>query len=357
MNLHFALNPAWTDGFDLIRGHVEFNAEEQAKGLPASIDFGGLASLAPDFGSDEICLQFPKLDEGAFPGSDALCRRILIFTVAEEIEVLDEEITEPTYKRVAELFPQFFTEAHWEQVFEVYRLTRTHLAENCDLLDFESIPEVVEYHLGLGQPENDDLSLRDLFDFPLATGKLDGTRWFIDETYLPSRKSGPLVVNVEFRVTEDGLNPDLSDDQYEALNDDPEGHPEFYSPSVRLAWNLDSGEVTEVDRNKTDLPIARFLDFLLEVIPDARERFRRRHQHLVDSLAKAPAMREVQNARFDTDDDFQEFEAPGDRFNPMSIPPPPPGPAPIVRDAPKVGRNDPCPCGSGKKAKKCCGAS
>ena len=29
---------------------------------------------------------------------------------------------------------------------------------------------------------------------------------------------------------------------------------------------------------------------------------------------------------------------------------------PVVRDAPKVGRNDPCPCGSGKKYKKCCGA-
>ena len=26
----------------------------------------------------------------------------------------------------------------------------------------------------------------------------------------------------------------------------------------------------------------------------------------------------------------------------------------IVRSEPKVGRNDPCPCGSGKKAKKCC---
>jgi SEC-C motif-containing protein len=25
------------------------------------------------------------------------------------------------------------------------------------------------------------------------------------------------------------------------------------------------------------------------------------------------------------------------------------------RDLPKVGRNDPCPCGSGKKFKKCCG--
>ena len=30
-------------------------------------------------------------------------------------------------------------------------------------------------------------------------------------------------------------------------------------------------------------------------------------------------------------------------------------PLPIVRDAPKIGRNDQCPCGSGKKYKKCCG--
>ncbi len=32
-------------------------------------------------------------------------------------------------------------------------------------------------------------------------------------------------------------------------------------------------------------------------------------------------------------------------------------PKPVRRDEPKVGRNDPCPCGSGKKYKKCCGAS
>ncbi|WP_462431052.1 SEC-C metal-binding domain-containing protein, partial [Bilophila wadsworthia] len=25
------------------------------------------------------------------------------------------------------------------------------------------------------------------------------------------------------------------------------------------------------------------------------------------------------------------------------------------RETPKVGRNEPCPCGSGKKYKKCCG--
>jgi SEC-C motif-containing protein len=30
-------------------------------------------------------------------------------------------------------------------------------------------------------------------------------------------------------------------------------------------------------------------------------------------------------------------------------------PKPVVRDKPKVGRNEPCPCGSGKKYKKCHG--
>ena len=34
---------------------------------------------------------------------------------------------------------------------------------------------------------------------------------------------------------------------------------------------------------------------------------------------------------------------------------PPPRRQPVQRNAAKVGRNDPCPCGSGKKYKKCCG--
>ena len=29
---------------------------------------------------------------------------------------------------------------------------------------------------------------------------------------------------------------------------------------------------------------------------------------------------------------------------------------PVVHDGPRIGRNAPCPCGSGKKYKKCCGA-
>ena len=41
---------------------------------------------------------------------------------------------------------------------------------------------------------------------------------------------------------------------------------------------------------------------------------------------------------------------------PSKAPELPPVAVPVVRDAPKVGRNHPCPCGSGKKYKKCCGA-
>jgi uncharacterized protein YecA (UPF0149 family) len=48
--------------------------------------------------------------------------------------------------------------------------------------------------------------------------------------------------------------------------------------------------------------------------------------------------------------------------------PPPAGPTldqlrgqaaerPATRATPKIGRNDPCPCGSGRKYKRCCGAN
>lgn len=41
------------------------------------------------------------------------------------------------------------------------------------------------------------------------------------------------------------------------------------------------------------------------------------------------------------------------RTNPVEAEPE----ATVRRDTPKVGRNDPCPCGSGKKSKKCCGSN
>jgi preprotein translocase subunit SecA len=55
-------------------------------------------------------------------------------------------------------------------------------------------------------------------------------------------------------------------------------------------------------------------------------------------------IKEVQYQHADVSADAAESEQPAERVL-----------AP-VRSGPKVGRNDPCPCGSGKKYKACCGA-
>ena len=55
-------------------------------------------------------------------------------------------------------------------------------------------------------------------------------------------------------------------------------------------------------------------------------------------------VKDVQYQHADVTTDSVEGEQPAERTT-----------AP-VRSGPKVGRNDPCPCGSGKKYKACCGA-
>jgi preprotein translocase subunit SecA len=51
------------------------------------------------------------------------------------------------------------------------------------------------------------------------------------------------------------------------------------------------------------------------------------------------------------------YNVPPEKSTPAARPAGAPGRAPVTvkRETPKVGRNDPCPCGSGKKYKKCCG--
>ena len=61
----------------------------------------------------------------------------------------------------------------------------------------------------------------------------------------------------------------------------------------------------------------------------------------VDELEEAfqrKKRRELEQARMAGSGDFQPVQQ-------------------VVRGAAKIGRNDPCPCGSGKKYKKCCGAN
>jgi tetratricopeptide (TPR) repeat protein len=55
---------------------------------------------------------------------------------------------------------------------------------------------------------------------------------------------------------------------------------------------------------------------------------------------------------FAGDDEEEEDSLPVAPHDPLILTPP----GTVRRTAPKLGRNDPCPCGSGKKYKRCCGA-
>lgn len=73
------------------------------------------------------------------------------------------------------------------------------------------------------------------------------------------------------------------------------------------------------------------------------------HRHLVDDTVKEMAwwacFKEKEPRVVRKEDRYLEALDPmGERW-----------PAPYKRTEPKIGRNDPCPCGSGKKYKKCCG--
>jgi preprotein translocase subunit SecA len=86
------------------------------------------------------------------------------------------------------------------------------------------------------------------------------------------------------------------------------------------------------------------LEMIFKLQPAKPERFRgvfSARQEMVHPEAALPAAR--------PDSQAQETQAPGANGAPG------PKAVPIKSDQPKVGRNDPCPCGSGKKYKKCCG--
>jgi preprotein translocase subunit SecA len=71
----------------------------------------------------------------------------------------------------------------------------------------------------------------------------------------------------------------------------------------------------------------------------------RASESLNEDLAK---LKDLQYQHADTD--MEVAGSTGDRGAAIDIQPAP------VRTGPKIGRNDPCSCGSGKKYKNCCGA-
>jgi uncharacterized protein YchJ len=109
-------------------------------------------------------------------------------------------------------------------------------------------------------------------------------------------------------------------------------------PEIRAAYDanlVDAGWIRLSDIEST----------IREGPEAALTRLRQLHQYMRDpiyTLERWACFRDDEEDDPDTSDE--------DSY--MWLPPPPQ--MPYFRETPKTGRNDPCPCGSGKKYKKCC---
>jgi preprotein translocase subunit SecA len=78
------------------------------------------------------------------------------------------------------------------------------------------------------------------------------------------------------------------------------------------------------------------------------EAMERQQREQAEAQARAMQFQHAEAASFAAVEQPVEPDAGGSPHTPLQQ-------LPMQRDAPKVGRNDPCPCGSGKKYKQCHG--
>ena len=163
--------------------------------------------------------------------------------------------------------------------------------------------------------------------------------WLAEVTRLIERHHDALRA----RLAEGGFDPVLPAEPVDAPDEDPE----VAAPS-RLLWPWVAGFAHAAERFPAlaDLPddvVADALDRIWRHLPAASEYERDAR----DALNRERPLATPETAIEDLVAAVVEIS---DRTEPQRY---------LVaqrwRDAPKVGRNDPCPCGSGRKFKACCG--
>jgi hypothetical protein len=125
---------------------------------------------------------------------------------------------------------------------------------------------------------------------------------------------------------------------------------DFLNAAVELLTDLSDAETLPAirawfDEGLLDETYAD-LDFVEDAIAEPFERAAQRMREDGDGYVGDPEGEMAWWACFTEDDDDIDEDM---EWTPPSHPP-------YVRETPKIGRNDPCPCGSGKKYKKCHGA-
>jgi hypothetical protein len=113
-------------------------------------------------------------------------------------------------------------------------------------------------------------------------------------------------------------------------------------PNLSFRYHYDTQRLEDVEKSGASLSPETFLDSMRQAQPDFDTVLAKRHaqlRHLYRLFLKRhrASRRRSRDIDANAPDSFQDL------------------PSEPVRAAQKPGRNDPCPCGSGKKYKKCCG--
>lgn len=204
-----------------------------------------------------------------------------------------------------------FGEQEWQLIYKYLLHTKRNIVRTMDVakVSLPDSPDDITEDGGLVW-FGDLFPFADCFEFDL-----DGEMWAIDDQYcvMPDCDCREVVLGFLRLLPSRGRSNSAKDS----------------IPSVRYDYKLDKIKVLQKPAVGHPSLIA-LLHALREAYPSFVENVGHRHEqlkviYLRTVLAKGPPDATV---------------GPGTT---------------IRRDEPKVGRNDPCPCGSGKKYKKCCG--
>jgi len=141
---------------------------------------------------------------------------------------------------------------------------------------------------------------------------------------------------------------DLAIERWETESEDDMGSYEVFANCLKgIGDKRGIQTLQEIYVNENDaIPIGNALECLSEIyqqdIPELPEIRRSRKERDEKQKAKARELNDLARNYKKQKEEQGEIEKPAGQV------------VPFKRNSPKVGRNDPCPCGSGKKYKKCC---
>ncbi len=218
---------------------------------------------------------------------------------------------------IAELGPE-----DWEVFQNLNHASRTRISEK--YTDFATLEVDFSEHVASIEQEGLTLSYSEVFAYSVRPDiTYEGEHYFLDDQYYIGHASESRECLLTFVVKEKG---DVLDSG---------------NPKTRLAWLFyDTQALAPVD-TKGDVDKA-FFDEVKKQLPDLASLVKQRHANLrlvYDAYCKRENL---------------HFPTPKVCVKKQSIPPIQHSEPSATLPSSKVGRNDPCPCGSGKKYKKCC---